>query len=233
MEIHRMRNGYTVDTLTSVDIQEIVEIGIKVIQIYEGVIFRENFKVSPFKKVIDKLFELRQEYKCKNNDVMQTLVKLIMNSLYEEQIRKDIEESYQCKCEMWMMTEYDGRVLDYQKINYGIYIVKMKNDEGLQDELKKVSTMPLHLGAFVLSNSKRIMNTFKHAIVEFYSKDVFYNDTDSLYIENEHWDKLDKAGLVGKNRLQGKNDYKEGGIFYGLFLAPKKNTLLPYINLVL
>ena len=42
-----------------------------------------------------------------------------------------------------------------------------------------------------------------------------------LYIENKHWDKLDKAGLVGKNLLQGKNDYKDEGIFNGLFLAPK------------
>ena len=27
--------------------------------------------------------------------------------------------------------------------------------------------------------------------------------------------------MVGKNRLQGKNDSKEGGNWYGLFLAPK------------
>ena len=33
--------------------------------------------------------------------------------------------------------------------------------------------------------------------------------------------KLDRAGLVGKELLQGKNDYKDGGIFYALFLAPK------------
>ena len=42
-----------------------------------------------------------------------------------------------------------------------------------------------------------------------------------MYIENKHWDKLDKAGLVGKNRSQGKNDYKGGGKWYGLFLAAK------------
>ena len=36
-----MRNGYIIDTLTSVDIQEIVKIGGKVIGIYEGVIDRE------------------------------------------------------------------------------------------------------------------------------------------------------------------------------------------------
>ena len=66
---------------------------------------------------------------------MQLLVKLIMNSLYGEQIRKDIRKSFQCKSEMWMMTEYDERVLDYQRIDYGNYIVKMKDDEGLQDEV--------------------------------------------------------------------------------------------------
>ena len=27
--------------------------------------------------------------------------------------------------------------------------------------------------------------------------------------------------MVGKNSLQGKNDYKDGGIFYCLLLAPK------------
>ena len=32
---------------------------------------------------------------------------------------------------------------------------------------------------------------------------------------------LDKANLVGEELCQGKNDYKTGGIFYGLFLAPK------------
>ena len=144
---------------------------------------------------------------------MQLLIKLIMNSLYREFLRKHIFESYQCESEMWMVTEYDEKVLDYQKINHGKYIVKMKDDEGLEDEIKKANTLPLHLAVFILSNSKRIMNNFLHAIDGFYTNDVFYTDTDSLYIENKHWDKLDKAGLVGKNLIQGKNDYKDGGIF--------------------
>ena len=40
IEVNRMRNGYIIDTLTSVDIQEIVKIGGKVIDIYEGVVFQ-------------------------------------------------------------------------------------------------------------------------------------------------------------------------------------------------
>ena len=221
LEINRMRNGYIIDTLTSVDIQEIVKIGGKVIQIYEGVIYKENFKVSPFRKVIDKLFKLRQKYKDEGNDVMELLVKLLMNCLYGEQIRKDIEEKFAFKSEYWMQTENDERVKDYWKKSGINYIVKKIDDPGLEDEVKKLNTMPLHLGAFVLSNSKRIMNNFIHAIDGFYTNDVYYTDTDSLYIESKHWEKLDKAGLIGRDLLQGKNDYKDGGIWYGLFLAPK------------
>ena len=220
-----MRNGFIVDVLTSVDIQEIVKIGDKVVERYEGVFYRKNFEVTPFKKVIDNWFELRQKYKDENKDVMQLLVKLILNFLYSEQKRKDIEESYQCKSEMWMMTEYVERVLEYQKNNYGNYSVKMKDDNGLQDEAKKVNTMPLQMGAFVWSNSQRSMINFIHAIHGFYTNDVYYTDCDSLYNENKHWEKLDKAGLVGKKRLQGKNDYKDGGIWYGLSFAPKKYCL--------
>ena len=87
-----MRNGYIIDTLTNVDIQEILKTGRKVIQIYEDVFYREMFKVNPFRKVIDKLFAIKQKYTDKNNDVMHFLVKLIMNSSYGEQIRKDSEK---------------------------------------------------------------------------------------------------------------------------------------------
>ena len=99
LEVNRMRNGYIIDTLTSLDIQEIVKVGGKVIEIYEGVIYRENFKVSPFRKVIEKLFALRQKNKDEKNDLMQGLIKLIKNSLYGVQIRRDINESYYCKSE--------------------------------------------------------------------------------------------------------------------------------------
>ena len=46
---------------------------------------------------------------------MQTLVQLIMNSLYGVQIRRDINEFHRCKTELWMKTEYDENVLGYWK----------------------------------------------------------------------------------------------------------------------
>ena len=227
LEVNRMRNGYIIDTLTSIDIQEIVKIGGKVIGICQGVIYRENFKVTPFRKVIEKLFALRQKYKDEKNYLMQGLVKLIMNSLYGVQIRKDINESYYCKSETWMKTEFDENVLDYwRRLPNGNYIVKMKRDDGLDDDCNIKNTLPAVLGAFILANSRRIMNKFIREINGFYENNIYYTDTDSLYIERKFWDVLDKANLVGENLCQGKNDYKSGGVSYGLFLAPKINYVL-------
>ena len=186
VEVNRMRNGYTVDTLTSVGIQETVKIGGKVVQIYKGVYYRENFKISPFRKVVEKLFALRKNYKDAKNELMQGLVKLIMNSLYGVQIRRDIIESYYCKSETWMKTELDENVLDYWKLPNGNYIVKMKKDDGLDDDCDIKITLPAVLGAFILANSRRIMNKFIREINGFYENDTYYTDTDSLYIEKKY-----------------------------------------------
>ena len=62
----------------------------------------------------------------------------------------------------------------------------MRDDAGLEDEVKKANTMLLLLGAFVLSNSKRFMNNFINVIEGFYRIVVYNNNTDSLYIENKH-----------------------------------------------
>ena len=51
-----MRNGYIVDTLTSVDIQEIAKLVGKIPKVYGGVVYGEIFKTSIFKK----LFEFSQ-----------------------------------------------------------------------------------------------------------------------------------------------------------------------------
>ena len=60
-----------------------------------------------------------------------------MNSLYGENIRKDIEEKVACKSEAWMTSENDERVNDYWKISGIKYIVEMIDDAGLEDEVKK------------------------------------------------------------------------------------------------
>ena len=77
IEVNCLLNSYIVDVLTSVYIQQTAKIGGKVIEIFEGIIYREIFKVSPPRKVIDKLFILRQNYQDEGNGFMHLLVKNI------------------------------------------------------------------------------------------------------------------------------------------------------------
>ena len=74
--MNRLRNGYIIDTLKSVDIQETAKNGSEQIRIEEGIIYQEIFKILPFTKVLEKLFALRQNYEDEKNDLMQSLVKL-------------------------------------------------------------------------------------------------------------------------------------------------------------
>ena len=117
---------------------------------------------------------------------MQGLIKLIMNSLYGVQIRRDINESYYCKSETWMKTEIDENVLDYWKLPNGNYIVKMKKDNGLDEDCDVKNNLPAVLGAFILSISKRIMNNFIRELNGFYNNSIYYGDIDSLYIEKKN-----------------------------------------------
>ena len=106
----------------------------------------------------------------------------------------------------------------------------MKKDDGIDDDCDIKKTLPAQLGAFILNNSKRFMNNFVREINNFYNNSIYYGDTDSLYMERKYSDVLDKANSVGEDLWQGKNDYKTGGIFYGLYLAPKIKYCLTIVK---
>ena len=119
IEVYRLRIGCIIDTLLSIDIEGIIKAQGKMIRNYKSVFNRMNFKISPFRKIIEKLFALKQEYKDEGDDLMQNLIKLIMNSLYGVQIRKDVNELLNCKSELWMQTEYEDKVSEHWKLSNG------------------------------------------------------------------------------------------------------------------
>ena len=65
IEVNRLRNGYKIDPLISVDIQEIGKIGGKAIEIEGNVLYQKNSKTSPFRKVLGKLFFQDKNVKMK------------------------------------------------------------------------------------------------------------------------------------------------------------------------
>ena len=88
-------------------------------RIYEGVIYRANFKISTIEKVLEK-------FKDDNNDLMQNFDKFVMNSLNGVQIRRNIDDFYEYKPEHWMHTERDDNVSEYWRLTNGNYSVKRK-----------------------------------------------------------------------------------------------------------
>ena len=72
-----------------------------------------------------------------------------------------------------MQTDDDENVLDYWKLPNENYIVAVTKDFGLGDACDNKNTVPAHLGAFILSNSKRIWNSFTREINSFYNSSIY------------------------------------------------------------
>ncbi|ESO91120.1 hypothetical protein LOTGIDRAFT_153554 [Lottia gigantea] len=198
----RFRNGFCHDGLTSVDIQEIVKAGGRIIKILDGIVYEENFKTPPYRDYILILRDLRNKYKREGN----------------------ITTSRHLWSEATLKANNDSHVINYEKVNDSQFIVKINEEEKEFDctPPKSIRLTPSHLGSFVLSHSKKIMNNFIHVIDGFYKPEIYFTDTDSLYISSSNWDKLNEAGLVSENDYcKGKNDYGDGGIIFGLYLVPK------------
>ncbi|ESO87634.1 hypothetical protein LOTGIDRAFT_175942 [Lottia gigantea] len=219
----RFKNGFCSDVLTSVDIQEIVKAGGRIIRILDGIVYKENFKTPPYRDYILILRDLRNKYKREGNIVGSNCMKLLCNSLYGKSIQKDRNT----RNHLWnFQANFDSLVKNYEKINDTQYSVETEIEEKeitAEDHSTKSTILtPSHLGSFILSHRKKIMNNFIHVINGFYKPEIYYTDTDSLYISSRNWDKLNRAGLVSEiEYCKGKNDYGDGGIIFGLYLAPK------------
>ena len=165
----------------------------------------------------------RSNYKDEIKTLLQTLTKKVSNAVYGGCIRKHIEESYKCVTQSWMKNEYDESVIEGFPLKNGNIMVIIKDKEGVDDEgiSKKFNSQSCHLGSFILSHSKRLMNDVILALDGFKNKKIYYGCTDSIYTNNNDYEILKTKGLIGKDLCQSKNDYGKGGTLYGLFLAPK------------
>ena len=221
-EINRMRNGIIIDTLTSVDIVEIVKYGREILEVYER-FFCHNLNSNSYTEFVTDMFEKRDLFKSQGKDVLQNLAKKIGLSVYGGNIRKEINEEYKCVTENWMRENFDDRVKEWFPLKNNNFILKLEDDEGVDDfdKAKSVNTMPSHFGSNILSHSKRLMNNVINQLDGLYNNNIYYTDTDSLYIHKKYWSDLIEKGFVGKSLGLGKNNYSNSGIFYAWFLAPK------------
>ena len=73
-EINRMRNGIIIDTLTSVDIVEIVKYGGVILEVFEG-FFSHNLEFNPYTEFVTDMFQKRDMFKSQGKDLLQNLAK--------------------------------------------------------------------------------------------------------------------------------------------------------------
>ena len=149
--------------------------------------FCYNLEYNPYTEIVTNMFEKRDLFKSQGKDLLQNLAKKIGLSVYGGNIRKDINEEYKCVTENWMIENFDDRIKEWFPLKNGKLIVKLEQDEGVDDfdKAKSVNMMPSHFGSYILSHSKRLMNDVIQQIKGFYNNSIYYTYTDSLYIHQK------------------------------------------------
>lgn len=208
--VRQFKNDLTgihiVDKITLEDYIEFHQIEFEIVR---GYLWDEGFNDN-IQKVIKKLFNERLKYKKDKNPIQQ-VYKLIMNSAYGKTIMRPIDT------------------------NDSIFNDEAKKDKFLRDNSNWVksfskiadcnqwlvkSIKPIHehynmghIGGLILSMSKRIMNEVM-CLAEDLTIPIYYQDTDSMHIEDDKIPKLEKEfknkynrELIGKNMGQFHCDF--------------------------
>ena len=81
--------------------------------------------------------------------MLQNLAKKIGLSVYGGNIRKNNNEKYKCVTETWMTENFDDRVKEWFPLKNGNLIVKLKDNERVDnyDKSKSVNMMLSHFGS--------------------------------------------------------------------------------------
>ena len=96
-----MRNGIIIDTLTSVDIVELVKYGGFILEVLEG-FFCHYLEWNPYTEFFTIMFEKRDLFKSQGKYLIQHLAKKVGLSVYGGNIRNDINEEHKCVTEKGM-----------------------------------------------------------------------------------------------------------------------------------
>ncbi len=196
-----------VDKYTLEDMIKFQDITFDVIR---GYYFNEGFNTK-VRDVITTIFEKRLEAKRQGNPI-EMVYKLIMNSGYGKSIMKPVEtesrffDTYDNEDEfnVFLSRNYNW-ITSY--IRFGNKI-KVNTVKVLMDHFNIA-----HVGVCILSNSKRIMNEVM-CLAEDKNIDLYYQDTDSIHLRNEHIPILSSAfketynrELIGKGLGQFHSDF--------------------------
>ena len=180
------------------------------VKIVKGYYFDGNRDLK-IRDIISNLFQLRLKYKKENNP-LQEVIKLILNSVYGKTILKPIENKIkfipECDASRYIHKNYNA--ITSMEHLYESDLVMFKSIKPIVRHYNFCT-----LGVNILSMSKRIMNEV-FTTAEDAGIHIFYQDTDSghfykkdIPLLQELYNKKYNRELIGKNLDQFHSDFAE------------------------
>lgn len=203
---------YYLDKISIEDLITFHKIKESDIQIIDGYYFNEG-RNNKILETIRHVFDTRVKYKSEGNPI-QNLYKLVMNSCYGKNIMKERPSKK-------VYLDSKEAMLKYVYRNYNHIQSEIIKIEGAKKYFVSVYN-PIHnhynschIGCEILSMSKRIMNEVM-CLAEDIGAKIYYQDTDSMHIQNNKIEDLNKEykkkynrDLIGKKMGQFHNDFAE------------------------
>ena len=195
-----------VDNISLEDLITFQKIEYKIIRGY----YWPGKKDYTIQKVIREIFNKRLEYK-ENNNPLENLYKLIMNSCYGKTIERPVEKDYKYF--------HEGDDLDkYWRKNYNKILEDIKLNKSTIHAVRTLKPIDKHfnfslLGIQILSMAKRIMNEVMCLAYDI-GCHIYYQDCDSIHIEcNDlpklitNYEKIYGRKLIGNQLGQFHSDF--------------------------
>lgn len=183
-------------------------------EILEGYFFNEG-RDNKLSSLVQELYNKRLYYKS-NKNPLENVYKLLLNSLYGKFIESaktvnsnTIIKRTQAECMKFVKKNYHT-IKEFSNIN-NIYIIK--NSKAINKHYNMC-----HIGAEILSMSKRIMNEVFYT-AKLSNTEIFYTDTDSIKLYSKDVEQLSlkykelyNKELVGNELGQFKDEHIEKDI---------------------
>lgn len=225
---------------TNIDIENGIKHGYEVVEIFDLKQYGEG-KTKLFDKYVDVFCEIKQHQDYLSsidspdyNPALRAVAKIFMNSLYGKTLQKPIySQTVVCQCSSDIIKFFNSNEVNDCIIEDDMVILS-----GTKLDLTQGNTKPNHVGAFLLSYSRRIMLNLIEDICPNMDEHVFtYTDTDSAHIYAKHMDILKNKTnpFNGKKWLDTglgclSNDIKKDGLIIKELNYAPKSYYYEYIN---
>jgi hypothetical protein len=185
-----------------VELKEMKRDGYKIIRYIRGIYWTRSARI--FDDFVNRLYNKRVE--VGSDSPLGYVLKILLNAGYGK----------------FLEIINTNATFNRSKTGKEMYNVKLPNG---QTEYRNrlyhpIVNKPIHIGSYILSYSRKIMNELINAVGR---ENIAYGDTDSIYVRKSVLPKVEK--YLGNGLCKFKNDYGDKVITYGIFLDNKRYFL--------